>query len=367
MEAPLCEAVALGEFSPWARQLFNEWQSEGVVRLSFEPNVSKFCHQSGNSGNSRIVILENSSQSHLVVAQLRASHQSLLILWMGQKFLKEDLAIAVQHRVYGLLENPSVSDKQSLGLFVKAQSAKDKNNQSRLLIHSLKGLLLQNETSGTDKSLVSEMKAGLSKVENLAAGNEFFQPQSSNENETSSLPIAKSQTLSEVLLVMADLERTGTLWVNGSQPGQEGKIDFLQGTLASAEAGSVTQLKAIYRMFLWPNPRFLFNHKHTIEPAEPLIPSDLLRLVKEGEAQISRFQRIAKDIPPSSLKLDFVAQSINSATALTPQEFHALIQVAEFHYVTDILDYSPRWDIELFESLINLRRSGYINVATEAA
>lgn len=367
MEAPLCEAMAVGEFSPWARQLFNEWQSEGIIRLSFEPSITKSMHSGSRPGETRIVILENSSQSHLALAQLRASNQPLLIILMGQKFLIEDLKWAMEHKVYGILENPNVSDKNALNLFQKAQNTLDRKHQNQLLIQSLKNLILQTEPTASDEGLIAEMKVGLSKVERLSDQNELFKSDYPTEGETSSLPLAKSQTLADVLSIMGDLERTGTLWIKGSQANQEGKIDFIQGKVAFAETGSVTQLKAVYRMFSWESPRFLFHRKPTIESTKPLIPLDIPHMVKEGQMQFEKYQKIKKDIPPLHLKLDFVPQTINSSTSLSPEEFHALVQVVEFHYVADILDYSDHWDVELFESLINLRRSGYINVTSQAA
>ena len=211
------------------------------------------------------------------------------------------------------------------------------------------------------------MKVGLSKVERLSEQNDFLKSEPPLDSDTSALPIAKSQTLADVLSIMADLERTGTLWIKGSQSGQDGKIDFIQGKIALAETGSVKQLKAIYRMFFWENSKFLFHRKQTIESSEPLISIGMGQIIKEGHLQLEKYLKLKKDVPPLNLKLDFVPQTIQSSTSLTPEEFHALVQVVEFHYVADILDYSEHWDIELYESLIGLRKSGYIRVASQAA
>jgi len=363
MEAPLCEAFAVGDFSPWARQLFNEWQSEGLLSLSFEPNLSKFCHQANGSSETRIVLVENSPKSQVSVAQLRASNQSLLILWIGQTFQKEDLAWALEQRVYGILENPSFLSKHCQQLFSKVQLAQENTNRLNLLLQSLKGLILQTDTSSYDQHFISELKTGIKKVEHLSQQNELLHPDHSHSENPSPLPLAKSQTLGDVFLIMTDLERTGTLWIKGDQAGQDGKVEFIQGKIAFAETGTVKHLKAIYRMFCWKNPRFLFHRVEALEFKNPTIAIPLNDLIREGQAQASRFEKIKKEIPPSSLKLDFVPQSITASTALTSQDFHALVQLIELKYVSDVLEYSAHWDIELYESLINLRKSGYIRVA----
>jgi hypothetical protein len=233
---------------------------------------------------------------------------------------------------------------------------RSQKNQLNHLVQSLKGLVLQSESKTTDQELVTEMKTGLGKVEKLIH-------QSNSNSGSSILPLAQSQGLGNVLLTLSELERTGTLWVRGAHRGQEGKIDFLQGKITFAETGSVQQLKAIYRMFSWDTPRFLFNRKapEAYESGQ-LIPLEMSLLVQEGEKQAQRYKKIQKQIPPLELKVDFVAQSLNAKTALSPNDFHTLIQVVEYHYVSDVLDYSEKWDVDLFEGLISLKKSGHIKV-----
>lgn len=355
MQSPLCEAIALGEFSAWAKQLLNDWQSEDLIHLSFESSVATFCNQSPTSKNTQIVLLENNPSSRTGISLLKSSHHELVILWMGRAFTKEDLAFAIENRVYGVIEDPKIADKKVQALLIQSANLRSHKNQLAHLIHSLKGLVLSSESKNQDTELTSEMRVGLSKVEKLLQANP--------NSDSSIIPVAQSQGLGDALLTLAELERTGTLWVRGSRAGEEGKIDFLQGKIMFAETGAVKQLKAIYRMFCWENPRFLFNRKAPESyDSEQLIPVEMGLLVQEGERQEIRFKQIQPHLPPSELRLDFVPQTLTIKTALSPMDFHALVQVIEYHHVSDVLDYSDRWDIELYESLISLKKAGHIHV-----
>lgn len=355
MQSPICEAIALGDFSAWAKQLLNEWSSEDLIRLSFESSVASFCNQSPKRRNVQIVILENGVSVKTGTSLLQGSNHELLILWVGQSFTKEDLAFAIENQVFGILENPKLSDKKTYDLLTRAQMASSEKNQAAHLLHSLKEVVLQMESKNQEKELVAEMKTGLGKVERLVLG----PPKAS----ASILPLAQSQGLGDVLLTLAELERTGTLWIRGSKSGEEGKVDFLQGKITYAETGAVQQLKAIYRMFCWSSPRFLFNRQDfEMSEKEELINIGMDLLVQEGNEQARRYHSIQKEIPPSELRVDFVPRSLTEKTVLTPRDFQTLIQVAEYHHVSDILDYSGDWDIDLYEGLISLKKSGHIKV-----
>jgi len=363
MHSALCEAYALGDFSPWGRLLLNEWQSEGVLQLSFESNVGSFCKSAENKKEPMIVLLENGPTSQPQLMQLRACSAPLLILWMGKQFNKEDVRMGLTTRVYALLENPTAGDKRTQDIFIQAKQTLDRYLQLHHLLHSMKGLVLQSESKNTDADLIRELKVGISKLERMTHNNPWWRSEQNEGTPESSLPVAQFQGLGDVLLTLGELERTGTLWVRGGRPGEEGKIDFIQGKMTVAEAGAVSQLKAVYRMFCWENSRFLFNRKNPEDcRSQKMIAMEIEEIVREGQQQQERTQKIKKEIPPAHIKLDLVAAKMTVSTAFTPADFYTLIQVAQFHHVSDILDYSEKWDVEILEGLIHLRKAGYIHL-----
>lgn len=363
MEAALSEVIALGEFSAWAKQLLNQWQTEDLIRLSFESSIPRFC-STHFSGEVSVALLENNSSAKLSIGQIRSSGKNVLILWLGQHFSKEDLEFALEQRVYATLENPASFDKKTERVFSKCAALSEQANQKKQLLRNLKILLVPTEADGHNSEFINELKTGLSKLERTDRGNELFATESVTDSEEgSSVPLAQSISLGDTLLTISDFERTGTLWVKGRGPGEEGKIDFIQGKISYAEAGAVQQLKAIYRMFLWESPRFLFNRKKVeFREAHDIIPTEMSLLVQEGEQHAKRFELLKKEAPPPHLKLALEAESIKPSTHLSPINFHTLIKVVEFSHVTDVLDYSQSWDIDLYEGLIQLRKMGHIKV-----
>lgn len=364
MDTPFCEVVALGDFSPWAKQLLNEWQTDGILRIQFEKSISHFCSSPTIRARAEVAILENSPAGRSAVNQIRSSNKKVLLILLGEHFSKEDLSFSLKQRAFGVIENAVRTDKESLHLFHRAGVQCNDLNQLSLVLQNLKGLFIQAESEIKDSALATEMKVGLGKIEKFSSSNEFFNSEEMADTQAvTSLPLAKSQTLGEVLLTISELERTGTLWIRGGRPNQEGKVDFIQGKITAAEAGSVNQLKAIYRMFLWEGARFLFNRKNVEDfETKELIPLEMSRLVQEGEEQFRRFQKVQKEVPPVHLELDIEPHSIQVATEMTPVEFHALVQVVEYHHLSDVLDYSPLWDVDVYESLIRLRKAGHIKV-----
>ncbi|MFM8268854.1 MAG: hypothetical protein ACKN9V_01590, partial [Pseudomonadota bacterium] len=156
MQSPLCEVVALGEFTSWAKQLLNDWQSEDFIRLSFESSIASFCNKTPQSKNVQLVLLENNPASRSGISLLKASSHELFIIWMGRSFTKDDLAFALENKVYGVMEDPKASEKKTYNLLTEAASFRSEKNQLAHLIHSLKGLLLQSETKTGDSELISE-------------------------------------------------------------------------------------------------------------------------------------------------------------------------------------------------------------------
>jgi len=57
MNTPICEALALGELSPWAKQALNDWQAEGHIRLQFEKSISQFCSNPKINPKAEIAII----------------------------------------------------------------------------------------------------------------------------------------------------------------------------------------------------------------------------------------------------------------------------------------------------------------------
>ena len=182
--------------------------------------------------------------------------------------------------------------------------------------------------------------------------------------EGSHVPFYKTQNFGDALMTVHDLERTGVLWARGPVPEQEAKIEFLQGKIISAVTGDTTGLKAIYRVFLWDSPRFLFYRK---DPNEAVLVEQLdasmRHLVKQGEMLRDRYEKIRKELPPDSIRLEIDSHALHKDTALAFVDFSTLASTVEFGVVAHILDYNPLPDVDIYESLIRLRKHKIVRVS----
>jgi hypothetical protein len=367
MNAPVCRIYSVGELTSWAKELLTTLQDAKVVEVTFETNVQRFCETIFPPTHLPIVFVENSADSRKILAKLRQVGKRVFLIWFGKSFSKEDLAFAMDCRVYSLFENARAEDEKMVLGIRKVSLHVAMAEQFDQLIHSLKALLLQGEEEEALNPLIGEFKTAVAKLERCALENEFVggRPGAAGDSR---LPFYKTQELGDALSTVSDLERTGTLRVRGGLAGQEGRVDFLQGKIVAAQTGEARGLKAIYRMFLWDEPQFQFSRK---DPRDVMLEEQLAEGMKficdEGEAFKRRFKAFRHELPPPELKLELDPAALHTGTRMTHQEFSALASVVEMNRVSQVIDYNPMPDVIIYEALIALRKNHIIRVAANAA
>jgi hypothetical protein len=75
------------------------------------------------------------------------------------------------------------------------------------------------------------------------------------------------------------------------------------------------------------------------------------------------YTKIRREIPPLSLKLNLDVSSVHTGTALAPNDFSTLSSVVECRKVGHVLNYNSLPDVEIYQSLIELKRAQLIRVA----
>lgn len=361
MKPGVCRAIAVGELSQWARQFLSSLQTHGLADIQFEPTLAKWLESSAPSAQA--VFIEAASESRSTILKVRELKKKVFIIWFGRSFTKEDLLFALEQRVYYLFESMKTEDKK----IVETLQAVAKNLEGiahfEQLTRSLKGILVQAENE-IPKAILNEIKTAVAKIERYGSQNEFLGGESETQTKGDvKLPFHKTQTFGDALLTVQGLERTGVLWVRGSLPGEEGKIEFLQGKIVAAEATEVHGLKAIYRMFLWDEPKFLFTRR---DPKEAQMGEQLNVALKyiciEGEEMKKRFEKIRRDLPPKELAINLEPSSLHTGTYLEANEFSTLASIVEFQNVGNVLDYNSLPDVSIFEALIQLRKNKMVKV-----
>ena len=89
---------------------------------------------------------------------------------------------------------------------------------------AIKTLLLQAGEEETEHHLAAEIRSAVSKLETSGLHNEMIGliPEVPVKRD-SRIPFHKTQEFGDALMTVHELERTGSLWVRGTMPGQEGR------------------------------------------------------------------------------------------------------------------------------------------------
>lgn len=352
----------LGTPSSWIKELLGSLHKTASIDTLWEPSVAQFLANPVPKNRVSVVAVEQSAQSRELIAALRKSGRSILILWFGKAFTKDELLFAIESRVHTVIENPLGNDTAFVEKIRRAFSKAESAERSEDLMHSIKSLMLQLGDGASSDTAIEELKTGLMKFEKAAVANEFL-GHAAGAGASSSIPFYKAQAFADALLSVQDLERTGVLRIKGKEPQFQGRVSFLQGRPVGAVCGEARSLKAIYRMFLWENVDFTFERQEAAEMSvEEQFPVSLREICLEGESLHARFEKIRQQVPPAQLKLQLEPSTLKPTTSLDRAMFSTLSSVVELGKVAQILDYNPLPDVVLYECLIGLKRQGVIRV-----
>jgi CheY-like chemotaxis protein len=123
-------------------------------------------------------------------------------------------------------------------------------------------------------------------------------------------------------------------------------------------------LKAFLRIAGWENGSFNFKNKipgdYVVEHDIAYI--DLARLCVIAKKVQQWHQKFRNNIPPNELILSINNKIPNLNLELTPIELDVLTTVVEHKNVQDVLNYNSSLDVDIFDSLISLRKKGAIQL-----
>lgn len=364
MKVPLLKTVAVGEFSSWARNFLNVIEEKEIIELQMEPSIDQFCRSLVPAIRPAVVLIENNPEAKKGIQKICSTGKPLYIIWVGKSFSKEDLTFAFDQRVYCLFESIQAPEKEVISKLRNLAQLVESDAQFQQILRAMKSILLQTEAELPNIPMVHELRTAVKKLENHGLKNELNHLSSQKSASSQENIFQKNQSLGDAIIIINELERTGTLSVRGSTAENEGKIEFIQGKITMASAGGSEGIKAILRMFLWDSCRMLFFRK---DPREAVINKhidlDIMHLSKLGSVYKDKFEKLRKEIPAPNMKLEFDPAALDTSTALTSNEFSTLSSVVEYGTVATIVDFNPLPDVEVYESLISLRKNRLIKKA----
>lgn len=355
---------ALGSLSTWAESILQAHERTSGFDITRCPDLNALKSELGGSGEMPVVVLENAFGSPKTIASFRQSGLRGLLVWFGKSFSKEDYITAMEERVYQVVDSPSTSDTRFSEALSKAQQAIVFENENHQLLRTLKTVVLQSPEEGFGADVLDELKTVVAKLDRSHQANEWVGKNQSSSSDNR-LPLHQSATLSDAMLTIADLERTGVLRVQSEPAAQEGLIQFIQGKVVGATSEIVHGAKAIFRMFLWPDVQFQFSrlHPNEINVDEPIEVS-VRDICVRGEKLSREFEQIRTQVPPSHIQLEMDASAVNASSRLESELFSTLSSIVEFGKVSQVLDYNSLPDVSLYKALIALRRKRFIRVVS---
>lgn len=354
---------SVGELSTWAESVLQAFEGTATEKVQRCADAAALSAQSTGTGNIPVVFVENSFGSQKWIKSIREARVRSVIVWFGKTFAKEDFMFAHQHRIYAVLEGISISDPRFTDAVSRAKDSAGAEEEVQHLLRTLKTAILQRAAADQETELLAELKTVVGKLEKCANSNEFIGSIKQGQSTDTRLPLHQSAALSDALLTVADLERTGTLQVVSRTLEAQGSIQFLQGKVMRAEVGAVVGTKAIYRMFLWPDFQFQFVRQQAtdIGSAESIgVP--VRDLCIHGEKLQKEFSELRANVPPPNIRLELEPAALNASSRLEPDLFSCLASIVEFGKVAQVLDYNDLPDVNLYKALIGLRRRRLIRV-----
>lgn len=123
-------------------------------------------------------------------------------------------------------------------------------------------------------------------------------------------------------------------------------------------------LKAFLRIAGWDSGSFTFKNKI---PGNYVIEHDIAYIELSRLCVIAKkiqqwYQKFKNNIPPYELILGLNEKIPNMDMNLTTLELDVLMTVVEHKNVQEVLNYNSNMDIDIFDSLINLRKKGAIQL-----
>ncbi len=143
---------------------------------------------------------------------------------------------------------------------------------------------------------------------------------------------------------------------DGSTP--HGWVEVSEGEIHSAEAGSATGEKALFRMLDWDSGDFLF------EPCEistgATIKAPTRSVLAEGLGQLDEWNRLAPKLPPIESPVKLCVDRAELPNAVHPLTQEVLSLLEEVDRVGDIVDRCGHPDYQVLRTLHTLAERGIV-------
>jgi pSer/pThr/pTyr-binding forkhead associated (FHA) protein len=166
--------------------------------------------------------------------------------------------------------------------------------------------------------------------------------------------------LPDLLQLLSTSKKSGVLEIQG--PAGLGRIYLRKGQIYFAtidDSFDLAPRKAVYRMMVWESGTFELqppDDKAFLEELDE--PTE--GLLMEAMRQLDEIRRLGKELPPRNARLALAAPMTTPLRSLTPEQLDLVQAVHNHGQVSAILDKSSTPDLETYQALLALIRSGVL-------
>jgi DNA-binding response OmpR family regulator len=171
--------------------------------------------------------------------------------------------------------------------------------------------------------------------------------------------------ISDLLQILSLNGKDGTVQLR--QDDAEGRIEFVAGQIADAEAGVTRGTKALFRLLGWTEATFRVLPRRGLLP-ETTITTSTSNVLMDGLVSLDEWGRWRSLLPPLDARLALAddARTRLHGLAITPAEFDVLARARGGATVGEAIEASPHPDAQAAEAICTLMTRGVVSAASNA-
>jgi DNA-binding response OmpR family regulator len=175
---------------------------------------------------------------------------------------------------------------------------------------------------------------------------------------TEHLPVA------DLLQILSLNGKTGSLRLEGRSD-EVGRIHFDHGRIVHCELGEVLGVKALFRLMMWPEARFVLEP--LAEGIERTIEGTTASVLMEGFTHWDEIKDLGERIPAEGrrYRLRSKVDTFLEHLDLSPVESDLISALMEGLTLGEILDKLPQRDLDIYRALIGLVEKEFLEPAQE--